>query len=94
MNSFNDEVCEYNYSTSVTENFVTAENTKKLNNEKTMHNQQVNNEKAMYNQQQYNQCNSNCSASYWACQMYKTESSFDWNKCMTNCQNTWYASEK
>ena len=40
MSNFNDEFCEYNYSTPVTENFVNSD-TNKLNNEKIIHNRQV-----------------------------------------------------
>ena len=80
MSNFNDEFCEYNYSTPVTENFVNSD-TNKLNNEKIIHNRQV--------AVQYGQCYSNCYSSYQKCQMYKTESMFDMNKCTTNCDDIW-----
>jgi hypothetical protein len=69
MSNFNDEFCEYNYSTFITK--------------KLMHNRQV--------AVQYGECHSNCYSSY---QMYKNESMFDMNKCITDCEDIWKTYEK
>lgn len=51
----------------------------------------------MHNSQvsvQANQCYSNCYSSYQMCQIYKTESLFDMNKCFTNCEDIWKTYKK
>jgi hypothetical protein len=74
MNNFNDEVCEYNYSSYVTENFADADT---QNNKKIM----------TQHFAQYDRCVTNCQYSHQMCQMFKTESSFDFDKCMAPCQD-------